>query len=329
MRNCRDLFENDKPVSYELPVASSCTICYWGGGSTSGASDAIMAGQNQAINAQQQALAEAKAAVAPWQRAGSGAVGQIAGLLNIPGYTALDPTTTLTGTPGYKFLQDQGTQALSRYGAATGLGASGAAMKGALNYGQNLAQTYAWQPYMSSLQNLSGQGLQAGGMTGNWATQTGLGEANTYMTGANQLAQLEMQKANSQNSWMGDLMSGLGFVGSLAAAPFTGGASLGGALGSISGMFSGSNAAGALNQMPGMSTGQLYSGFSGSNQAFDASSGGGWVPAFMADGGPVEHGRPYIVGERGPELIYPEHDGYVIPNHLMPYSAFEYHRMAA
>jgi hypothetical protein len=291
-----NLFDDNKPVSYKLPPASHW-IWYWGG-STSNASGDILRGQEQAISAQQDMFNKALEQVAPWKQAGSAAVGQIAGLEGLPGYTALDPTKVLTSTPGYQFLQDQGTQALARYGAASGLRSSGSAMKGALNYGQNLAQTYAWGPYMSALQNLSGQGLQAGGVGAGAATSTGSGLANTYMTTANQLAQLDVQKANQQNSWLNDIMSGVGFVGSLAAAPFTGGTSLLGA------------GAGAL--------GTMFSGGSGSASAFGPFTGLGTSDAYtniyMADGGPVEAGRPYIVGERGPELIYPESNGYVVPN---------------
>ena len=36
-----------------------------------------------------------------------------------------------------------------------------------------------------------------------------------------------------------------------------------------------------------------------------------------ADGGPVQAGTPYVVGERGPELIVPRSSGVVIPNHAM------------
>ena len=36
-----------------------------------------------------------------------------------------------------------------------------------------------------------------------------------------------------------------------------------------------------------------------------------------ADGGPVSAGRPYVVGERGPELIVPQSDGQVVPNQQM------------
>jgi hypothetical protein len=34
---------------------------------------------------------------------------------------------------------------------------------------------------------------------------------------------------------------------------------------------------------------------------------------FKAEGGPIEPGRPYIVGERGPELIVPKQSGFVLP----------------
>ena len=36
-----------------------------------------------------------------------------------------------------------------------------------------------------------------------------------------------------------------------------------------------------------------------------------------ADGGPVESGSPYVVGERGPELFVPRSAGAIVPNHSM------------
>lgn len=36
-----------------------------------------------------------------------------------------------------------------------------------------------------------------------------------------------------------------------------------------------------------------------------------------AMGGPVIGGRPYLVGERGPELVVPRHSGTVVPNHAL------------
>lgn len=38
---------------------------------------------------------------------------------------------------------------------------------------------------------------------------------------------------------------------------------------------------------------------------------------FRADGGPVTAGKAYVVGEQGPELVVPNSDGMVVPNHRM------------
>lgn len=39
------------------------------------------------------------------------------------------------------------------------------------------------------------------------------------------------------------------------------------------------------------------------------------TPPGRAKGGPVEAGRPYLVGEEGPEIIVPKQSGTVVPNH--------------
>jgi len=36
---------------------------------------------------------------------------------------------------------------------------------------------------------------------------------------------------------------------------------------------------------------------------------------FRADGGPVGKGKPFVVGERGPELFVPNTAGRIVPNH--------------
>lgn len=38
------------------------------------------------------------------------------------------------------------------------------------------------------------------------------------------------------------------------------------------------------------------------------------LAGFLADGGPAEAGRPYVVGERGPELFVPRGSGQVVPS---------------
>lgn len=48
---------------------------------------------------------------------------------------------------------------------------------------------------------------------------------------------------------------------------------------------------------------------------------GGFVPLlFLAGGGPASSGRPYVVGEKGPELFVPDRSGVVLPNYLLKYA---------
>ena len=42
--------------------------------------------------------------------------------------------------------------------------------------------------------------------------------------------------------------------------------------------------------------------------------GGKIIPGLLATGGPVSGNRPYIVGERGPELFMPGANGHMVPN---------------
>jgi hypothetical protein len=44
----------------------------------------------------------------------------------------------------------------------------------------------------------------------------------------------------------------------------------------------------------------------------------GIMGLFRAEGGPVEGGSPYVVGERGPELFVPSSAGSITPNNRMP-----------
>lgn len=37
----------------------------------------------------------------------------------------------------------------------------------------------------------------------------------------------------------------------------------------------------------------------------------------LATGGPAEAGHPYLVGEKGPELMVPSTSGTIIPNHAL------------
>jgi len=64
----------------------------------------------------------------------------------------------------------------------------------------------------------------------------------------------------------------------------------------------------------------MFSSFGGTGSTYNASGGIGehvFNPQARANGGPVEAGMPYMVGERGPEGIIPRSAGTVIPNNQM------------
>jgi len=64
----------------------------------------------------------------------------------------------------------------------------------------------------------------------------------------------------------------------------------------------------------------MFSSFGGTGSTYNASGGIGehvFNPQARANGGPVEAGMPYMVGERGPEVIIPRSAGTVIPNNQM------------
>lgn len=87
----------------------------------------------------------------------------------------------LQGLPGYQFARTQGLKAVQNSAAARGLGASGAALKGAASYATGLAdQTYGEQV------NRLMSGAQIGE---NAAAQTGVTGANLASTQGNALIQ--------------------------------------------------------------------------------------------------------------------------------------------
>lgn len=64
----------------------------------------------------------------------------------------------------------------------------------------------------------------------------------------------------------------------------------------------------------------LLTGGSSLDTSFTASLGdraNDYTAQFRAAGGPVVAGRPYIVGEKGPELVVPRFSGSVVPNHKL------------
>lgn len=60
----------------------------------------------------------------------------------------------------------------------------------------------------------------------------------------------------------------------------------------------------------------LFGGLAGSSNPFLSALGGAFGGA-RAEGGPISAGVPYLVGERGPELVVPRASGMVLPNRSM------------
>jgi hypothetical protein len=99
---------------------------------------------------------------------------------------------------------------------------------------------------------------------------------------------------NNIGSSIGDILSSLSSsVGDIFSSI---GGSLGDILGSVGGMFGGGGG--------GFDLGSIFS-------SFDFGS------FFMAEGGAVNAGTPYTVGERGRELFIPNTDGTIVPNQDM------------
>lgn len=198
------------------------------------------AAAERAAQLQYQMYQEAVKREQPWVTAGGGgtpaqwgnvggAVGQLAGIYNIPGATPVDPTKTLQGTPGYQWLLGQGTQARDMSAASRGLALSGAHQKGLTDFGQNLAQTYAWNPYVQGVTGLSNAGQSGAALQGQQGIGTGQAMGQDYMAAGQAQAQgiwNSAQANQNQSSGWGSLL-GLG-LGALLA-PMTGGMSLIGA----------------------------------------------------------------------------------------------------
>lgn len=189
--------------------------------------------------------------LSPWVGAGENALGALdVGLGLTPGQTAaggsgsliapFQPTMAqLSQTPGYQFTLQQGQEAAQNGYAAQGLGSSGAALKGGINYAEGLASTTYQQQFQNYLTQNQQQYNMLGGLSGtgaNAAGQTaGLGAAAAGQIGTNLTTAGNAAAAGTVGS-ANALSGGLGGLGSLAT------------LYALSpGMFSGAGGAGVSN----------------------------------------------------------------------------------
>jgi hypothetical protein len=115
--------------------------------------------------------------------------------------------------PGYAFRLSEGLNALDRTAAARGGMLSGAALKGATRYGQDMAsQEYqnAYNRYQTNranmlnpLQSLAGQGQTTANTLGNASQNYATNAGNAYMNAGNAAASGYVGSANAWNSALG------------------------------------------------------------------------------------------------------------------------------
>jgi len=212
--------------------------CFGGGGGNYGeAAAAQTAATERAAQIEQQMYQQTRSDLMPGITAYGRAMPYIGGLLGVPGYDQVDPTQALRGTPGYQFTMDEGSKNLGRYAAARGMSMSGPQMKALQTYGQGIADK-TYQQYLGNLMGYAGGGQQAAAQVGGYGMQAAGQMGQDYIQGGEAQANALLAQGLQRQSGYGGLMSGLGMLGGVLAAPFTGGTSLiGSAMSGLGGLF--------------------------------------------------------------------------------------------
>ena len=192
---------------------------------------------DKSIAAQREMFDIGRADLAPYREGGTTAQNQLMTLLGIGGdqnaqgygrYAKDFGMSDFTTDPGYQFRLEQGMKALNASAAAKGMGMSGANIKGATEYGQNLgSQEYqnAFNRYQTNrtaqlapLQGLyaggqaaaAGSAAQAGALGSNLGqTYTGLGQGlgQAAVAGGNAQASGYINQSNAVNNALSQGMS--------------------------------------------------------------------------------------------------------------------------
>ena len=192
---------------------------------------------DQSIAAQKEMYQQGRTDLQPYREGGVTAQNQLMTLLGLGGDTTAQGygkyakdfgMSDFTTDPGYQFRLEQGMKALNASAAAKGMGMSGANIKGATEYGQNLgSQEYqnAFNRYQTNrtaqlapLQSLyaggqaaaAGSAAQAGALGSNLGqTYTGLGQglAQAEVAGGNAQASGYLNSANAVTNALNQGMS--------------------------------------------------------------------------------------------------------------------------
>jgi hypothetical protein len=159
----------------------------------------------QALAFQKQQWNTQQANMAPWLKAGQGALGQLSGLMSTPGQGLLEPWTqqfqapnaaTEQNDPGYQFRLQQGQQALQNSAAARGGLLSGNTAQAEQQYGQNYASNEYQNVYNRAMQQYQqNYGIFENNQANTYNRLAGL--AGTGQTAATTLGQQGQAAANN------------------------------------------------------------------------------------------------------------------------------------
>ena len=194
-----------------------------GSDASQSAADTQAAAANRSADLQYKMFQENQAAQKPFLEAGYAGENKLLDLLGLSsntgaqGYGSLSKNFGMSdfqADPGYAFRMSEGLKALDRTAASRGGMLSGAALKGAERYGQDLgSQEYqnAYNRYQTNrsnllnpLQSLAGQGQTTANTLGsagqNYATNAG----NAYMNAGNAAASGYVGSANAWSNALGN-----------------------------------------------------------------------------------------------------------------------------
>jgi len=200
--------------------------------------------QQNAIAQEQLGFSEAQFYQNPFWDTGLGNYLGLSKEVGIGALGGMPSLTDMTQLPGYSFTLDQGLKATQNAAAAQGLGVSGAALKGASTYAENLANTY-YNNYLSNywtnqnnrynmLYNLAGFGsgsanaltsaaVGAGNTGAQASTAAGQQIGSTVANTSAGIAQAQQSAANLQGAGLTGFGSSLG--NALTSAALLGGGS--------------------------------------------------------------------------------------------------------
>lgn len=199
------------PWSFIIPAAASLIGGSMQSSAAKSAAQTSADAANRAADLQYQMFQQQQAAQEPWRQAGIGALNKLAPLLDYQKF-GMDQ---FQADPGYGFRLSEGQKALDRQAAARGGLISGAALKAATRYGQEMgSQEYqnAFNRYqaeraaqLNPLQSMAGLGQTSANALANAAGAYGSNVGNLYMQNAANMGNAALARGSAYTNALGGI----------------------------------------------------------------------------------------------------------------------------